>query len=134
MSSGPRTLDRRRGRKRVLDLAEDLRLADDERVEPGGDTEQVARGVVIDVRVEMRTNALGRQLVELGEKRDQVLAARVGVLACDVQLRAVARRDHNSLGGMLAPSERPHRRLEAAAAEIQPLPELHGGCAMTGAD
>ena len=134
LSSGPALSTVRRGRKRVLDLAEDLRLADNERVEAGGDAEQMARRVVVDMRVEMRSNAIGRQLVELGEKRDQILAAEVGVLARDVQLRAVARRDDDGLGSVLATRERAHGRLETAAAEIQPLPELHGGCTMTGAD
>ena len=130
----PRALDCRRGRERVLDLTENLRLADDERVETGCDAEQMPRRVVIDVRVEMRTNALGRQLVELGQKRDQVLAARVGILARDVQLRAVARRDDDGFSGMRPARERTHGRLEAAAAEIQPLAELHGGGTVTGAN
>ena len=47
-----------RGRVRVLHLAENLRLADDQRVEAGGDAEQVARGVevgeVVDVRRDER--------------------------------------------------------------------------------
>ena len=39
-----------RGRVGLLHLAEDLRLADDQRVEPGGDAEQVARGVGLGAR------------------------------------------------------------------------------------
>ena len=39
---------------RVLDLAENLRLADDQRVEAGGDAEQMARGVEAAAHVEVR--------------------------------------------------------------------------------
>ncbi len=49
-----------RGRVGLLHLAEDLRLADDERIEPGGDPEQVAGGVGFAAGVDVRPQIVGR--------------------------------------------------------------------------
>ena len=50
----------RRGLERVLDLPEDLRLADDQRVEAGGDAEQMLRRVGVGEREQMRREASRR--------------------------------------------------------------------------
>ena len=42
------------GLERILDLSEDLRFADDQRVETGGDAEQVMRGRGVVVREQVR--------------------------------------------------------------------------------
>ena len=58
LSTGPAVCALAGGRVRLLDLAENLRLADDQRVEAGGDAEQMARrvevGHVVDVRRDRR--------------------------------------------------------------------------------
>ena len=47
------------GLERVLHLAEDLRLADDERIEAGGHAEQVPRRLVVVEREQMRREGVG---------------------------------------------------------------------------
>ena len=44
----------------VLDLTQDLRLADDQRIEAGGDAEQMPRGVGAAVHVEVRRDGCVR--------------------------------------------------------------------------
>ena len=55
--SGPTVSLRERGVVGALDLALDLGLADDHRLEPGGHPVQVARGVAVAVRVDRRREA-----------------------------------------------------------------------------
>ena len=62
------------GLKRLLDLSEDLRLADDERIEARRDPEQVTRHRRIVVREEVRQERVARQVVVVAEERDQLLA------------------------------------------------------------
>ena len=54
------------GLERVLDLAEDLRLADDQRIEPRGHAEQVPRRRGVVVREEVRQE---RRRAEAGDSR-----------------------------------------------------------------
>ena len=62
------------GLERVLHLSEDLRLADDQRVEAGGDAEQMLRRRLVAEREQVRREALGRQRMVVAEERDDVLA------------------------------------------------------------
>ena len=56
------------GAHRVLHLAEDLRLAQHHRIEPGGDAERVAHGLVLRQRVQVRRSSATLQLVVLGQE------------------------------------------------------------------
>src|SRR5262249_33869504 len=82
---------------RKTHLAEDLALARDKRVEPGGDSEEVmGRGPVL--------QAVERGLdlrPERGERRDRVALRLLDVLGRDVELGAVAGREAGCLASAL---------------------------------
>ena len=64
-------------RERAPDLTEDLGLADDHRIDPRGDAEQMRdRGIVV-IRVQLIAEVLRRDVTELGEEVAQVLRATV---------------------------------------------------------
>ena len=87
-------------------LAEDLALAEDERVEPGGDLEQVRRrGIVVEGQ------EVGVQLVEGhpgdgGEELGDVGVGAVEAFGDEVHLGAAARRQHDDLTDRVARGER----------------------------
>ena len=95
-------LARGRHLERVLDLAEDLRFADHQRVEAGGHTEQVPRGVLVGPHEDVRLERLGGQPVVAVEELDQLTACARRVVAGDVDLRAVAGGQHHRLAGGVA--------------------------------
>ena len=85
-------------RVRLLHLAEDLRLADDERVEAGGDAEQVARRVEIDAARRRAASALARSTPWNSlMNADELVPRGVDLVAGRVQLGAVAGREHDRL-------------------------------------
>ena len=116
------------GAVRFFDLAENLRLADDQRIEAGRDAEQVAGrfevGDLVDVRLERRSV----HAVKRADERDQLGSCRRDVVARDVELGAIARREHRHLAGRgalrRAGRERAQRVLEAARLEIDALAQL----------
>src|SRR5688500_9590157 len=77
-----------RGARRLLHLAEDLRLADDHRVEAGGDAERMAHGLLVRQRIQVLLQFLGTEPVILR----QPLRELVGALPRDIELGAVAGR------------------------------------------
>ena len=84
------------GRARLVggaNLAEDLAFARDERVEAGGDAEQVQRGSLVAQAIE---RGLDLRL-ELCERGDRALLGLAGILRDDVELGAVARREADGL-------------------------------------
>ena len=112
--------------ERVLHLAQDLRLADDQRVEARRHPEQVPRR---------------RRSFELEQVRHERVGAswwywlrnstisRRGlrrIVAGDVDLGAVAGREHHRLGGRGSRGQRLHRRAEIAAREVELLPQPTG--------
>src|SRR5207248_5078067 len=107
--------------ERVLHLPENLRLADDERVEPRGDAEQVRDRRAVAVLEQVRLERLRRELVILAEEPDQLLARARGVGRLDVDLRTVARRQHDRFAYRRLVREREQRRADVAAGEVQPL-------------
>src|SRR5581483_8824412 len=76
---------------RVTDLAEDLALSEDRRVEPGGHLEQMGDGGLLVVRVEVVAEALGRGAGELGQEVAHVPDGAVEALGLGVDLGAHAR-------------------------------------------
>ena len=113
-------------------LAEDLRLAGHHRVEPRGDPEEMDGGGLVGDRVER-----GRQLGVREPRESRELAVdsllqlrRVGVDRVD--LRAVARREHDRLGAAIRqPLERPAPKVGVVREQ---LPQLHRSALIRGAD
>ena len=88
--------------QRIAGLAEDLRLADRHRVEPGGHLEQVGDRPVVVVDVEVRQQVLGGPARPLDQQPGQLLDAAVEAVDVGVDLEPVAGRDHRGLGDVLA--------------------------------
>jgi hypothetical protein len=84
----------RAGLESGADLAEDLALAGDERVEPRGDSEEMERRRLVREAVDDRAELLHRQPAD-GDKG--VHGAQFGIGADDVQLGAVAGREAHRL-------------------------------------
>ena len=83
---------------RVPDLAEDLRFAEHERVEPRGDAAEVPADVLARVDVEVVDEQLAVDAVALREHVDQLLARALDpVREVRVELDAVAGREHGVL-------------------------------------
>ena len=112
---------------RALHLPLDLGLADDHRVEPGRDREQVTHGVGAAERVEA-AEQLGRPDArlarQLGER--QVLGLH-GVGGDQVELGAVAGRDGHGLVDLRPRRQVPQDPRGAALRKRQPLAQRHGG-------
>ena len=83
---------------RLLDLAEDLALAEHGGVEAGGDAEEVGDGRRVVVDVEVVGEVLGREEGDLGEEVADVLVGAVEPLGDGVDLGAVAGGEHHGLG------------------------------------
>ena len=134
LSTGPDRLRIGGGRVRVLHLPENLRFADDERVEAARNPEQMPRRVeavdVVDVRREVRC----LHPVELGEERDEVGARRRRVVAGDVELGAIAGREDDRFARGPAPGDGPQRLGDASRLEVHALPQVDGRRPMTDSD
>ena len=113
-----------RQRVGALHLAENLRLADDQRVEAAGDAKEVARRIVAAVDVEMLGEPAGLDAVILAEEARDGVGRRLAVAEA-VDLRAVAGRQDDGLGADRARRERRQRRRQPAAAEVHRLAQLH---------
>ena len=96
--SGPDRSGRPAGAERVTDLAEDLRLAENERVEARCDATQVARDVLSRVHVEVVEQELARDAVRRRERIDELVARVVDTGGQSrVELDAVTRLQHRVL-------------------------------------
>ena len=116
--------DRAQG-ERVSDLAEDLRLAEHERVETGRDATEVPRDVLSRVDVEMVEQELARNVVRRRERVDELVARILDAGGQPrVQLHAVARLEHGVLEDRRA-------ALGAKPERADALAQLDGGRAMT---
>ena len=115
------------GRARLVrgaHLAEDLALARYERVEAGGDAEEMERGRLVAQAVE---RGLDLRL-ELGERRDRTLLGLVDVFRHDIELRAVARREADRL------AELSGEQCRMLTVERDPLSQLDRRVMVRGAD
>ena len=103
----------RRELVRLAHLAEDLRLAGQERIEPRGDAEEMQRRV---------DAAQLHQEVRVAEHRPGTRRGHVRIVACDVELGAVAGREHDRLETVLRqPSDDLERRIRS---QVQPLAKV----------
>ena len=110
--------------ERVLDLAQDLRLADDHGIEAGRHAKQVPRRVAVRPLEQVRHERLGLHPVIAGQELDDFSARLQRIVAGDVDLRAVAGREQHRLRGRGARRQCLHGRAEIAGREVQPLPQL----------
>src|SRR5207249_1600602 len=121
-------------RVRVLHLSEDLRFADDERIESARDPEQVPRGVEILLVVQMRRQFVRWHTVELGHKAREIRACRGCVLAGNVELGAIASGHDRRFVGRPAPRDAAQRLADATRLEIDALAQIDRCRAMTDSD
>jgi hypothetical protein len=110
-------------RMSLFDLSEHLRLADDQRVEAGGDAEQVIGRVGAAVDHDVRRQRVPGHAVVFADEAPARFGGVVG-LGAGVDFRAVAGGQDHGLAGDLAGRQRRHRRVEAAAREIHPFAQL----------
>ncbi len=113
--------------ERVLHLTENLRLADDERIEGRGDAEEVTDGVLLDVRAEVARDAgraalfrvLGDDPLDVARGRH---AVRLGVALGDrVDLGSVAGRHAERLAQAGAIEQRFEKSRNGVAVDRQSL-------------
>ena len=121
-------------RVRFLDLAENLRLADDQRIEAGGDAEQVAGGVEVGQVVQVRRELAAIDAVELADEgaRDRRAPPRRR------RTRRTPRRDcrwrARPLRGSTPRAASARSARLHAPLEVDPLTQFDGRGAMTEAD
>ena len=113
--------------QRVAGLAEDLALADDHRVEPGGDVEEVGDRAVVVVDVEVGHQRLGRLTGAVDEQAGDLLDAAVEAVDVGVDLEAVAGRDDGRLGDVLAGGDVGDQLGHAARVEREALEQWTRG-------
>ena len=106
LSTGPAVCASPAAACALLHLTENLRLADDQRIEAGGDAKQVPRGVevrdVVDVR---RTSPRSTPLNSLTNVTRSLRVA-VDIVAGGVHLGAIAGREHDRFARRSARGER----------------------------
>ena len=117
-STGPAVCDS------VFHLPEDLRLADDERLEAGGDAEEMPRGFEVGGVIQMRRDVGPRHVIEHADELHQVATRPDDVVARDVQFGAVARRDDRRLARRAARRERRERVRDAARLKVHALAQF----------
>ena len=109
-------------------LAEDLALARHERVEARGDAEEMVRGGPVVQPVE-RGLDLG---AERRECRDRVALGLLGIVGCEVELRAVAGREADRFPPIHREPRR--QRLRVVTVERHLLTQLDRRAVVRGAD
>ena len=135
LRSGPGAVGGRRDAVGVLDLPENLRLADHQRVEPRRDTEKDA-GRRRRSRCEYRCGPISsgdRRWNSAKKPLSSAAVARGSSQATYSSARLQVETTTASAAARLR-DQRPHRVLEAAAAEVEPFAELDGRRAVTCAD
>ena len=117
-----------RGAVGFFHLTENLRFADDERVEAGGDAKQMPRGFQIGDVVHVRLDGGGVHVVERADERHEFGFRRRHVVARHVELGAVAGREHGDFAAgaaRVAGGERAERELDAARLEVDAFADFN---------
>jgi hypothetical protein len=112
---------------RALDLALDLRLADDHRLQAAGDPVQVARSVAVAQRVHAAHQLRGPDRGAPGEDPEHVRLGLDGVGDDEVELGAVAGGDRDGLGDRRLPGQLADQRLGAAVEQRELLAQRQRG-------
>ncbi len=112
------------GRVSLLDLTQDLRLADDQGIEPRGHAKEVPRGIGLAARVEVRADQVGREVAYARKEGDQRFVALLEAAGRHVDLGAVARREQHRLAQGAVGRKPCQRRRQFARRNRQPLPKL----------
>ena len=110
--------------ERLADLGVDLGLAQDHRVEAGGDAEQVFRGVVVPVGVEGLRELVDVHAARLGQQALQGQEPGMEARDVAVDLNAVAGRQDHGLVDALEVLEATVRLGEVVVGEREPLKQL----------
>lgn len=113
---------------RGANLAEDLALAPDHRVEPGRDAEEVEDGGLVQQGVERPLELAGREPGEGGECTGTALERSSRVLAREVKLSPVAGGERHCFAVLAG--ERGGDLTGPAGPERDELPKLHGSVAV----
>jgi hypothetical protein len=119
---------------RFLDLTENLRLADDQRIESRRDAEQMTRDIEIGDLIHVGLQRLTVQVVEVGNELDERGAALIDVVAHPVELSAIAGGQDHRLADGPPRGKRPQGVVESARLEVDPLPQFDRRGAMADSD
>src|SRR5207342_2789412 len=111
----------RRQAEGIFYLSEHLRLAHDERVEPGGDAEQVLSRFRPDFGVKMGRELISRDAVEVGQKVMNRQLRRRRIVARNVQLHTVARGDNGCLVMRWRTGQGDESAIDTTSREVEPL-------------
>jgi hypothetical protein len=122
------------GGERLPDLAEDLGLADDHRVEPGRDREQVPDGALVVVVVQVPGDVLGVEVGELGEEAPDLDRPAVEPADRRVDLHPVAGGQDDALVDPVLAQQVVERLRPPLRVEREPLEELERSAAEASAD
>jgi len=115
---------------RLLQLAEDLRLAQHHRIEAGGDAERMARGVLGRQRVDVRLERIALELVVVGQPAGRVLR----VVRAAVDLGPVAGGQDRRLGHRAGLHQVAQCLGHRLAVEGDPFAHLDRGALVVDAD
>ena len=130
-AGGPGVL---RGAQRVPDLAEDLALADDHRVQPAGHREQVRDGAVLVVHVEVRGELVQGDAGPPGEQLGGLGEAAVELVDLGVDLDPVAGGEHDRLGRVVAGDHVGEQLGDGVGGQRDPLEQVDRRAAVGQAD
>ena len=108
----------------VLELGEDLRLADDHRVEARGHAEQVGDGGVVAARVGGDAQLGGVDATKLGQPPQSELLGPLGVVGEEIEFGAVAGRHNDGLGHDFVRGQLARHTGGRVAGQGEPLAQL----------
>ena len=108
----------------ALDLALDLGLAEDHRVEAGGDAEELGRGLGAVQRVEVADSSVGRMSASRASTAERLRLGRDRIGREEVELGAVAGRDRRRLADLVGLGELADHAGGAALRKREPLAQL----------
>jgi hypothetical protein len=112
------------GRVGFLHLPKDLRFTDDQRVEAGGDTEQMPDGVAVRELVEVRGECRAVDAVKVGDELDELGARLIDLIGRRVELGSIAGGQHDRFAAREPRTQLAKRHVETAGVEVEPLAQL----------
>src|SRR5205823_4837313 len=110
------------------------RLADDQRIEPGGDPKEMPRDVEIFHAVYVRLHFRRLDAMEAADECDEIVPRARGVLAGGVELGAIARRHDDRFPRRAERADFTERRGNAARLEVELFAQFDRRGAMADSD